>query len=1096
MKRFFAILMSILLMAGNAAAYELPSITEDDENVTFIIEVEGDPSLLETKLRKKSDLQILTDEILEGQAKVMSQIRREVSEDMEQGYVYTSLFNGFTVEGKKSDFEELKNIEGVKNVYISRGTPVSKPMLDNAGDISYVDSAYDCGYSGKGQVIAVIDDSCDISHDFFKAAPEGAKYSKDDIDSILKNNTLNSNVTSANQVYKSEKIPYAYHYGKDSSDTYSKTEYHGTHVSGIAAGKNGKLPDGSLFSGVAYDAQLMFMGVSKAGLIYDDKIIAALNDAALLGADVVNMSLGADYVDAATAPIYKQIADNGKKIGMAIVASAGNSARGYNEATPLAENIDYSAAGSPATTDSITAVASADNGGMARYYWKMLVGGNIEIKAYSIYDGSEFNELMAENPRNYEYCAFGTVTDFAGKNLNGKIAVVDRGDITFAEKSNNAKAAGASGILIINTDNTIISTDTLSLPAALVTKNMGSAFLNASSKTLKFIETKYDFVKFANGGKMSSFSSWGVDSSLELKPEITAPGGSIYSSYPDNKYVYLSGTSMSSPYTAGMIALAREYCKSNPYADNYNNLSGENVIDVVENVMMNSAAIIRDDNGIAYSPRLQGAGLANMQNILNGKVLITGNSGKAKVSLGEITDSFDVSFTVTNISKVPVEFDSILIELTTDGYIEQDGKNYVGDTVKVTPDSVSMPNKISLASGETSTFTANIKLNKEFLSSNSEIFKNGFFIDGFVVLDSGDDSDYASVPFTGFYGSWYDVPIFDSTAYDEGGSTLADPEKPYNTGTYLKAMINDKSFFYVGRNPVDLTIVGEKYISYSNKSGLTLAFANKNYRTISEIDFTILDSDTNVVYSNKVEEVFNKFSSFTYFFDKKVLGTLSEGEYTLRVDAVTNGSDKANDTLELPIVIDTTAPQFVSAEYNSETKTLTVSAEDNHYVSMFYVGCGENVDYIPVTETDINNGIAQKSIDLSDYDNLGDVRIGVCDYAMNANERGAKTLTDKVGVEIISLNNIEGATSARLLLRNNTEADMTADVMIAFYDEDSKMITVELKEKHSLKQGETTATYTTSCDTKNATDIKVFLWDLSSMKPIDSNKSFTISKGE
>ena len=28
---------------------------------------------------------------------------------------------------------------------------------------------------------------------------------------------------------------------------------------------------------------------------------------------------------------------------------------------------------------------------------------------------------------------------------------------------------------------------------------------------------------------MSSFSSWGVPGSLEMKPEITAPGGNIYS---------------------------------------------------------------------------------------------------------------------------------------------------------------------------------------------------------------------------------------------------------------------------------------------------------------------------------------------------------------------------------------------------------------------------------------------------------------------------------------------------------------------------------------------------------------------------------------
>ena len=59
--------------------------------------------------------------------------------------------------------------------------------------------------------------------------------------------------------------------------------------------------------------------------------------------------------------------------------------------------------------------------------------------------------------------------------------------------------------------------------------------------------------------QISSFSSWGVDSSLELKPEITAPGRNIYSSVPDNKYAYASGTSMSSPHMAGIDALIRQF---------------------------------------------------------------------------------------------------------------------------------------------------------------------------------------------------------------------------------------------------------------------------------------------------------------------------------------------------------------------------------------------------------------------------------------------------------------------------------------------------------------------------------------------------------
>ena len=55
------------------------------------------------------------------------------------------------------------------------------------------------------------------------------------------------------------------------------------------------------------------------------------------------------------------------------------------------------------------------------------------------------------------------------------------------------------------------------------------------------------------GGQLSEFSSWGPTAGLQLKPEISAPGGQIYSTLNSNKdsekaYGYMSGTSMSTPH--------------------------------------------------------------------------------------------------------------------------------------------------------------------------------------------------------------------------------------------------------------------------------------------------------------------------------------------------------------------------------------------------------------------------------------------------------------------------------------------------------------------------------------------------------------------
>src|SRR5262249_57081166 len=60
----------------------------------------------------------------------------------------------------------------------------------------------------------------------------------------------------------------------------------------------------------------------------------------------------------------------------------------------------------------------------------------------------------------------------------------------------------------------------------------------------------------ATGGLISSFSSFGVSPDLTIKPDIGAPGGNIRSTFPLELggYATLSGTSMSSPHTAGAAA--------------------------------------------------------------------------------------------------------------------------------------------------------------------------------------------------------------------------------------------------------------------------------------------------------------------------------------------------------------------------------------------------------------------------------------------------------------------------------------------------------------------------------------------------------------
>ncbi len=100
----------------------------------------------------------------------------------------------------------------------------------------------------------------------------------------------------------------------------------------------------------------------------------------------------------------------------------------------------------------------------------------------------------------------------------------------------------------------------------------------------------------ALAGQMSDFSSWGVTPDLQLVPDITAPGGNIYSTRDSGTYGTMSGTSMSAPHITGMSALVLQYLR-----DKYD-LTDAQAHTVAEALLMSTAEPMAEPSGTLYSP--------------------------------------------------------------------------------------------------------------------------------------------------------------------------------------------------------------------------------------------------------------------------------------------------------------------------------------------------------------------------------------------------------------------------------------------------------------------------------------------------------------
>ncbi|MEH7222956.1 S8 family serine peptidase, partial [Bacillus sp. JJ1566] len=970
-----------------------------DEKVRVIVEVEGAPAIeYATKQGKKfTELSEVKQAELQNKAlSAQKAVKTQMSSkkvNMEFKESFTTTLNGFSGVVEYGKIAAIEKLDGVSRVTIANEykRPEAQPDMKYSKELVEAQNAWnDYGYKGEGMIVGIIDSGIDPTHkDMVLTDESSAALTKSEVDAFVTENNLPGK-------YYSAKVPYGYNYmdtNAEVRDLGPGASFHGMHVGGTVAA-NGDEENGGI-KGVAPEAQILALKVfgndPEMGSTWGDIYIKAIDDSIILGADVINMSLGstASFVNADD-PEQTAIA-NAVDNGVLMSISAGNSAHlGNGFYNPYASNPDIGVVGSPGLSTDSLQVASLNNSFM-----------DLDA-AQSTFDGVEgdlhpFLSASSVHPNSLATKTFdlvhvggsgiGVEDDWKDADYTGKFVLVKRGN-TFTNTAFNAQNAGAAGVIVYNHSDGYVSMQSdpgIKIPQLFMLKVDGDALkAQLDSGVAVTLTFNGDVTTAPNplAGKMSDFTSWGVTPNLDFKPEITAPGGNIYSTFNDDQYGVMSGTSMAAPHVSGGSALVLQRVK-----EDFAELTGQAKVEFAKNLLMNTAKPVIDKGTIQgmfgfenpYSPRRQGAGLMQLHAALSTPVVVTETtSGIAKAALKEVGDQFSFTLEATNFSDEAVTYD-VAANVQTDlalfdvlGYVddELEAQELVDADVTINGGEAT----IEVPANDSVTIEVSVDVtNAKVLSRNAgayvapeTVFPNGYFVEGFVTF-TNETQPELSVPYVGFKGDWNTAPVLDELAYDdaEGSSFYEEAAMLYQA--------EDGKYYYHGHNPF---AAEEDYYKRSldriaispNGDGAQdnilpiLSFL----RNAKEVKYNVLDEEGKVLRTIRSEQNVRKHyydagSGATYSiksasaWDGKVKNkVVADGNYFYEIASTIDYPGKDAQSVKVAVVVDTVAPTI---EATRDGDTVKINAADDRsglsYIEVLVNGKSEGLITPDTTELDV-----------------------------------------------------------------------------------------------------------------------------------------------
>jgi minor extracellular serine protease Vpr len=514
------------------------------------------------------------------QTQAAAQIRRAIPQARIQNR-YRLLLDGFALRLPYRDLPKLARVQAVRRIYPSLGYHLD---TNKSPSVIHADQFWaNTGGLGQGVKIGVVDDGIDQTNPFFN--PAGFTYP--------------AGFPKGQTKYTTPKVIVARAFPGPGSGKqgrlplYRADSFHGTHVSGIAAGVQGTIagagPDHPTVTGLSGIAPRAWLGnyrvfntpVPTGGDdAFTPQIVAAFESAVADGMDVINFSGGGPEVDPSADALIEAM-DNVAAAGVVPVISAGNDR----------DDFGLGSVGSPSNAPDAISVAAVSN--------LHVFGPELSITAAGApadtqhipfaYNGrtppswTQFDHILVDvgtitgangQPVERHLCASGsdpndpTISPLPSGSLGGVVALVSRGGCTFDSKAERVARAGGTGIIIVDNRAGEANFIPLLLPigGGMIADLDGAslrAFIDAHDGRTTFRATSASNpleIPTGRSGVVTSFSSAGpTNFDHRLKPDVAAPGGAILSStlreFAGSNFAVFDGTSMAAPHVSGAAAL-------------------------------------------------------------------------------------------------------------------------------------------------------------------------------------------------------------------------------------------------------------------------------------------------------------------------------------------------------------------------------------------------------------------------------------------------------------------------------------------------------------------------------------------------------------